>query len=80
MHKNRSECGSDSVFVFQIRVNAVNPTVVMTDMGKRHWNNPERGGPMLAKIPMGRFAGTFFLKITEYLEIIHRTEIMLMVL
>lgn len=39
-----------------IRVNCVNPTVVLTEMGKR-WLDPAKGGPMLAKIPLGRFAG-----------------------
>lgn len=41
----------------QIRVNAVNPTVVMTPMGRRNWSDPAKGGPMLARIPLGRFAG-----------------------
>jgi hypothetical protein len=27
-----------------IRVNSVNPTVVLTDMGKRAWSDPEKGG------------------------------------
>src|SRR6516162_4541643 len=39
-----------------IRVNAVNPTVVLTEMGKRAWSDPAKGGPMLARIPIGRFA------------------------
>jgi len=39
-----------------IRTNAVNPTVVMTDMSRARWSAPEVGGPMLAKIPLGRFA------------------------
>ncbi|XP_032832015.2 L-xylulose reductase isoform X1 [Petromyzon marinus] len=39
-----------------IRVNAVNPTVVMTDMGREAWSPPERAGPMLARIPLARFA------------------------
>ena len=43
--------------VSQIRVNAVNPTVVLTDLGRAHWGNPEMGKPMLEKIPLGRFAG-----------------------
>ena len=38
-----------------IRANAIAPTVVMTDMGKRVWGPPEKGGPYLAKIPQGRF-------------------------
>ena len=40
----------------QIRVNAVNPTVVMTDMGKQAWEDPEKGKPMLNRIPQGKFA------------------------
>eukprot|EP00756_Hemistasia_phaeocysticola_P003442 Hpha_TRINITY_DN12245_c0_g1::TRINITY_DN12245_c0_g1_i1::g.17095::m.17095/K03331/DCXR; L-xylulose reductase len=39
-----------------IRTNAVNPTVVLTDMAKREWSDPVKAGPMLSKIPLGRFA------------------------
>jgi len=39
-----------------IRVNSVNPTVVLTDMGTLVWSAPEVSTPMLAKIPLGRFA------------------------
>jgi NAD(P)-dependent dehydrogenase (short-subunit alcohol dehydrogenase family) len=39
-----------------IRVNAVNPTVVLTEMGKRAWSDPVKGAPMLARIPLNRFA------------------------
>jgi len=39
-----------------IRVNSVNPTIVLTEMGKRAWSDPAKGGPMLARIPLGRFA------------------------
>ncbi len=38
-----------------IRVNSINPTVVMTEMGRRAWADPAKGGPMLARIPLGRF-------------------------
>ena len=58
----------------KIRVNAVNPTVTMTEMGKVTkmtscffrltifllkvgWSDPAKAGPMLAKIPLGRWAG-----------------------
>ena len=41
----------------QIRVNTVNPTVVMTDMGKLGWSDPNKAGPMLNRIPLQRFAG-----------------------
>jgi NAD(P)-dependent dehydrogenase (short-subunit alcohol dehydrogenase family) len=39
-----------------IRVNSINPTVVLTEMGKRVWSDPKKGGPMLARIPLQRFA------------------------
>jgi L-xylulose reductase len=41
---------------YGIRVNSVNPTVVLTEMGKRAWSDPEKSGPMLQRIPLGRFA------------------------
>jgi L-xylulose reductase len=41
---------------YGIRVNSVNPTVVMTEMGKRAWSDPAKGGPMLQRIPLKRFA------------------------
>jgi len=41
---------------YGIRVNSVNPTVVLTEMGRRAWSDPEKGGPMLQRIPLGRFA------------------------
>ncbi len=40
---------------YNIRVNAVGPTVVMTPMGQKVWGTPEKGDPMKAKIPLGRF-------------------------
>jgi NAD(P)-dependent dehydrogenase (short-subunit alcohol dehydrogenase family) len=39
-----------------IRVNAVNPTVAMTAMGKLAWSDPAKSGPVLQRIPLGRFA------------------------
>jgi len=41
---------------YNIRVNSVNPTVVLTEMGKKNWSAPEVSKPMLSKIPLGRFA------------------------
>lgn len=38
-----------------IRVNCVNPTVIMTEMGRKWWSEPTRAGTMLHKIPLGRF-------------------------
>lgn len=41
-----------------IRVNAVNPGVTLTDLARVAWDAPEKGGPMLARTPLGRFAET----------------------
>ncbi|WP_373505345.1 SDR family NAD(P)-dependent oxidoreductase [Aestuariivirga sp.] len=38
-----------------IQINTVCPTVILTPMGERAWGPPEKGGPMLAKIPGARF-------------------------
>ncbi|XP_076258816.1 L-xylulose reductase-like isoform X2 [Rhynchophorus ferrugineus] len=38
-----------------IRINNVNPTVIMTDMGRLGWSDPQVANPMLAKIPLRRF-------------------------
>ncbi|XP_023197145.1 L-xylulose reductase isoform X2 [Xiphophorus maculatus] len=40
----------------QIRVNSVNPTVVMTKMGRLGWSDPEKAQTMKSRIPLGRFA------------------------
>lgn len=40
----------------QIRVNAVNPTVVLTDMGRKAWNDPDVIRAVIARIPLRRFA------------------------
>ena len=39
-----------------IRVNCVNPTVVLTDLGRRDWSDPVKAEPMLKAIPLGKFA------------------------
>jgi len=39
-----------------IRVTAVNPTVVNTAMAKVGWSDPVKAGAMKAQIPLGRFA------------------------
>ncbi|KAJ8948439.1 hypothetical protein NQ318_007962 [Aromia moschata] len=43
-----------------IRINSVNPTVVMTDLGRRFWSDPVLAEPMLAKIPLNSVAPTCF--------------------
>lgn len=39
----------------QIRVNSVNPTVVLTDMGRENWSG-DKAVAMKSRIPLGRFA------------------------
>ncbi|MDQ1582231.1 MAG: L-xylulose reductase [Microbacteriaceae bacterium] len=41
---------------YNIRVNSVNPTVVMTEMSNFYWGRPEIGGPFLDQMPLGRWA------------------------
>jgi NAD(P)-dependent dehydrogenase (short-subunit alcohol dehydrogenase family) len=38
-----------------IQTNAVCPNVILTPMGEMVWGKPEKGGPMKAKTPAGRF-------------------------
>ena len=38
-----------------VQVNAICPTVVMTEMGREIWSPPEKSGPMIAATPLGRF-------------------------
>jgi L-xylulose reductase len=40
----------------RIRVNSVNPVVTLTPMAEKAWSDPAKSGPMLARIPLGRFA------------------------
>ncbi|MBM2614508.1 SDR family oxidoreductase [Actinoplanes sp. LDG1-06] len=39
-----------------IRVNSVNPTVVMTPMSAFYWGRPEIQEPFLSQMPLGRYA------------------------
>jgi L-xylulose reductase len=41
---------------YGIRVNSVNPTVVMTEMSAYYWGRPEIGGPFLEQMPLHRWA------------------------
>jgi L-xylulose reductase len=38
-----------------IRVNGVHPVVTLTPMAELAWSDPKKSGPMLARIPAGRF-------------------------
>ena len=39
----------------KIRVNSVNPTVILTRMGRENWSDEAKARPLLEKIPLGRF-------------------------
>lgn len=41
---------------YNIRVNAVNPTVVMTPMSEWYWGRDEIGGPLIETMPLHRWA------------------------
>ena len=41
---------------YNIRVNSVNPTVVMTPMSAWYWGRDDIGGPFLRQMPLGRWA------------------------
>jgi NAD(P)-dependent dehydrogenase (short-subunit alcohol dehydrogenase family) len=38
-----------------VQVNAICPTVVLTEMGKQLWSAPEKKDPFIARTPLGRF-------------------------
>ena len=42
--------------MYNIRVNSVNPTVVMTEMSAYYWGRPDVGPPFLEQMPLGRWA------------------------
>lgn len=39
---------------FNIRVNAVNPTVILTGLGRLFWSDQEKARPLIEKIPLKR--------------------------
>ncbi len=41
---------------YGIRVNSVNPTVVMTEMSAWYWGRPDIAGPFLEQMPLHRWA------------------------
>jgi NAD(P)-dependent dehydrogenase (short-subunit alcohol dehydrogenase family) len=41
---------------YNIRVNAVAPTIVLTELGQRVWGEPAKGEPIKERIPLHRFA------------------------
>lgn len=40
---------------YNVQVNAICPTVVLTDMGKELWSPPDKSKPFIERTPLGRF-------------------------
>lgn len=38
----------------KIRVNSLNPTAILTNMGRAVWSDPAKSGPLLNRIPLRR--------------------------
>ncbi|CAI2355367.1 unnamed protein product [Caenorhabditis sp. 36 PRJEB53466] len=51
-----TRCLANELGSQNIRVNSVNPTVVMTDMGRDNWSDPAKKQKMLDRMPIKRFA------------------------
>lgn len=53
---NMTRVGALELGPYGIRVNSVNPTVVMTTMSSSYWGRPEIGQPYLEQMPLHRWA------------------------
>lgn len=66
---------------YGIRTNNVNPTVVLTRMGKIAWSDPEKSGPIMKRIPLGRFAETddianaVIFMLSDYASMVNGTSL-----
>ena len=55
---------------YQIRTNAINPTVTLTPMGTQFWGQePEKAAKMKSRIPLGKFAGKHLLVLFLFVSI-----------
>lgn len=68
---------------YNIQVNTVCPTVILTPMGEQVWGDPAKGDPMKAKIPLGKFgypvdvSGTIIFLASNASAMITGTEIVI---
>jgi len=53
-----TRCMAIELGKYGIRTNNVNPTVVLTRMGKIAWSDPKKSEPIMQRIPLGKFAET----------------------
>jgi L-xylulose reductase len=54
--ENITRCSALELGKYGIRVNSVNPTVVMTPISSGHWSQPHVAEPFLKQMPLGRWA------------------------
>ena len=54
--ENITRCSALELGKYGIRVNSVNPTVVMTPISSGHWSQPHVAEPFLKQMPLGRSA------------------------
>ena len=54
--ENITRCSALELGKYNIRVNSVNPTVVMTPISSGHWSQPHVAEPFLKQMPLGRWA------------------------
>ncbi|TJV41266.1 MAG: SDR family oxidoreductase [Mesorhizobium sp.] len=54
--ENITRCSALELGKYNIRVNSVNPTVVMTPISSGHWSQPHVAEPFLRQMPLGRWA------------------------
>ncbi|XP_050775999.1 L-xylulose reductase isoform X1 [Gopherus flavomarginatus] len=62
----------------KIRVNSVNPTVVMTDMGRINWSEPQKAAAMISRIPLQKFAdpGTAMIQLcSEFVRVLEAAAV-----
>jgi len=66
-----------------IRVNSLNPIVTLTPMADKAWSDPAKSAPMLARVPLGRFAqpgevaGAIAFLLSDDAAMIHGTTLTL---
>ena len=48
----------------------MNPTIVMTEMGRKAWGDPVKNAPMRSRTPLGKFAGNGFHDVVKGKQIV----------
>jgi len=64
-----AKCMALELGQYGIRVNCINPTVVLTEMGRKNWSDPQKADTLLSKMPIKRFAGINTYQIMHHVSI-----------